>query len=547
VLEPTPDRLTAAREALAHHDWSRCHDAAEGPPLEDPGSEAERLDLLGEALWWLGRLDECIDVRERAYRALEDLGDHRGAGRCAVWLYEHHCQRARPAIGSAWLRRARRALEGDARCVEHGALLLREAELAHGDGELDDAAALAERAHDLGRDLASPDLEAEALQALGRVLIDAGQPKLGLAHLDEAMLLAVEGRLGPYSTGKVYCSLISACEDLGDLRRAAEWTDATSQWARQHPFAIFPGICRIHRAVVLERRGELADAEREASQACAELLASHLPNAAAAFAEVGDIRRRLGDLERAEEAFARAEELGGRTCAGTALLRLAQGRVDAAARIVAGCIAEQSPNPLARARLLPIAAQIAIAAGDPDGAATSVRELESIAESFDIPLLHATAALARGRLQLAEQAPAAATVTLREALRRWQELGVPYEVATTKTLLAQALSAGGDDEGARELFASARALFEQIGVRLDVVVTAAADQPGLPAGLTAREVEVLRLVASGLSNKDIAAELYLSAKTVSRHLTNIFTKIGVSSRSAATAFAFEQRLTGGSE
>ena len=539
-----PVTLADARAAVARHDWQRSHELALGLQCDDPLAEAERLDVLAEAAWWLGRLDECIEARERAYRSFEELGEHRRAGRCAVWLYEHHCMRARPAIASGWLRRARRELERDVDCVEHGAMLLREAEVAHGSGQLDDAAALARRALELGRNLASPDLEAEALQAIGRVLIDAGRSELGLAHLDEAMLFAVEGRLSPYSTGKVYCSLISACEDVGDFRRASEWTEATDRWAQQHPFAIFPGICRIHRAAVLDRSGALADAEREASQACVELLASHVPNAAAAFAEVGDIRRRLGDLDRAEDAFARAEELSGSTCAGRAVLRLAQGRVDEATRIVAGCMAEQPPNRLARARLLPVAAQIAIAAGDLDGAGGSVEELESIAEAFDTPTLWAMASLARGRVQLARGEPADAAVTLREALRLWQELAVPYEVATTRTVLAQALRDAGDEHGARELFAAARVLFDQIGVRLDEWGLDGADRRRLPAGLTEREAEVLRLVAAGLSNKEIAEQLYLSAKTVSRHLSNIFTKIGVSSRAAATAFAFEHHLTG---
>jgi ATP/maltotriose-dependent transcriptional regulator MalT len=535
-----PDALTAARDALARHDWDASLRLAESAASDDPAAEAERLDVLATAAWWLGRLDTCIDARQTAYRIFEELGETRRAGLCAVWLYEHYCFRAKGAIASGWLQRARRLLGDDTDCTEHGALLLREAEIAHGEGRLVDARALADRALGLGRRIASPDLEAEALQTVGRVLIDEGAVERGLAHLDEAMLFAVEGRIGPYSTGKVYCSLIGACEDVGDLRRAAEWTEATAQWAGQHPFAIFPGICRIHRAVVLDRRGEMADAERELSQACDELVGSNLANAAAAFAEVGDIRRRLGDLERAEEAFARVEELTGQTCTGVALLRLAQGRVDAAARIISGCMAAQSPNPLGRARVRPAAAQIAIAADDLGGARESVAELDAIATAFDTPMLHAMAALARGRLQLAEGDADGATHTLRDALRYWQELEVPYEVATTRTLLAQALRDVGDDDGARESFAAARALFDQIGARLDVPDTTVA----LPAGLTAREAEVLRLIAAGKSNKDIAAELFLSVKTVSRHLSNIFTKIGVSSRAAATAFAFEQQLMG---
>lgn len=544
-----PDTLTQARDAIARHDWERCVAVAGDVVLDDPAADAERLALVAQAAWWLGRLEDCIDARQRAFAAFDALGDRRRAGGCAVWLYENHAQRARPAVASGWLQRARRALEDDPSCAEHGALLLREAELAHGGGRLAEATAFAERALRLGRELGSADLEAEALQTIGRVLIEAGDVAGGLAHLDEAMLLAVEGRLGPYSTGKVYCSLIGACEDVGDLRRAAEWTEETARWAEQHPMAIFPGICRIHHAVVLDRRGALLDAERELSQACIELLGSHLANAAAAFAEVGDIRRRLGDLDRAEEAFARAEELSGRTCTGTALLRLAQGRADDAARIIAGCMADQSPNPLARARALPAAAQISAAVGDLDAARAAVDELEATAVEFDTPMLHAMASLARGRLQLAEGDAVVASATLRDALRRWQDLEVPYEVATTRTVLAQALRDAGDEKGAQESFATARALFDRIGARLDGIgVDAEGIEPlaehRLPAGLTSREAEVLRLIAGGLSNKDIATTLHLSVKTVSRHLSNIFTKIGVSSRSAATAFAFEHRLVG---
>jgi ATP/maltotriose-dependent transcriptional regulator MalT len=503
--------------------------------------DAGQLDAVADGAWWDGRLEECIEARQRAFHAYEVSGDTRRAGQCAVWLYEHHCFRNRTAMASAWLQRARRLLADDVDCVEHGALLLREAEIAHGSGRLDDAGAQATRALTLARSLGSPDLEAQALQTIGRVLNDGGDVERGLAHLDEAMLLAVEGRLDPYSTGKVYCSLISACEDVGDLRRAAEWTEATSEWAQQHPQAIFPGICRIHRANILDRRGALADAERELTRAATELLDSHLANAAAAFAEVGDVRRRLGDLDRAEEAFARSAELSGRTCAGTALLRLAQGRVDAAARIIAGCLADLPPNRLARAKLMPVAAQVAIAAGDLDGAETSVRDLEATADAFDTPMLRAMATMARGRLQLARHDVDGAASTLRDALHRWQELEIPYEVATTRTVLAQALRDSGDEAGAQEFFASARSLFDQLGARLDAPPSA----PALPNGLTAREAEVLRLIAEGLSNKDIAAALHLSIKTVSRHLSNIFTKIGVSSRAAATAFAFEHDLVRG--
>jgi ATP/maltotriose-dependent transcriptional regulator MalT len=538
--------LAAARAAIASHDWQGAHDVLAEVVFDDACLEdAERLDLLADAAWWLGRLDECTAAREAAYRLYDDHGDTRRAASCAVWLYEHHTFAGRGAIAGGWLRRARRAVEGDEECVAFGALLLREAEVAHGSGALDRAVDNARQVIALARRLRCFDLEAEALQTAGRVLIDQGHVTEGMGHLDEAMLFAVEGRLGPYSTGKVYCSLIGACEDLGDYDRAAEWTEATQRWADDHPFCIFPGICRVHRAIVLKRRGSLAEAEREAIQACDELRHSRPVASAAAWAEVGDVCRRLGELDRAEEAFSRATEVSGSPCSAPALLRLAQGRVEIARTIMGGCL-EATANPLARASLLPNFVQVAVAAGELDAAAEALGELEQILSVVDSPGGQAAALAARGRLLLARGDGRAARVALQDALERWRALDVPYEAATTGTLLGEALRRCGDEQAAVAAFTTAAALFDQIGARLDARLAGDGARPALtpprPAGLTEREVEVLRLAAAGLTNSDIAAALYLSAKTVSRHLSNIFSKIGVTSRAGATAFAFEHAL-----
>lgn len=535
------DELGAVRDAIARHDWQSALDLARALAADDPAVEADRLDLEAEAAWWLGRLEDCIEAREGAYRVYDELGDHRRAGQCAVWLWEHHAIYARPSIASGWLRRARRALEGDEDCAEHGNLLLREAETAHGSGELDEALALATTALELGRRLRSADLEAEALQTRGRILIEQGHLDDGMGHLDEAMLFAVEGRLRPFSTGKVYCSLIAACEEVGDFDRAAEWTDATLRWAStNHPFAIWPGICRVHRALVLKRRGDLEEAEREAEQACDELRQSHRGNSAAAYAEVGDIRRRLGELERAEEAFTRMQEISGGPCGGLALLRLAQGRTDEAMAIATQCVAAQT-NRLGRAGLLPVLVHVAIAADDLEVATRGLTELESTVADFDTPSLRATGLSTRGRLQLARGEPDART-TLHQAVDAWHALDIPYEEATARTLLGQALRQAGEEDAATASFNAAAELFDRIGARLEAQQVFGDTKRSLPAGLTEREVEVLRLIAAGLTNNEIAGELFLSAKTVSRHLSNIFTKIGVTSRAGATAFAFEHRL-----
>jgi ATP/maltotriose-dependent transcriptional regulator MalT len=543
VTATPADALEAARSLLASWAWSEALDAARSAVVPSGRAEADRLDIVAETSWWLGQMDECIDAREQAYALYEAQGDGLCAGRCAVWLWEHHKLKARPSIAGGGLLWARRALEADTESVAFGDLMLREAEVAHGSGELDRATALARDALALGRRLSSIDLEAAALQTIGRLLIDAGNLTDGLGHLDEAMLSAVEGKLSPYTTGKVYCSLISACEQLGDHSRAAEWTDATLRWSEDHPMAMWPGICRVHHAALLQLRGDWGAAEREARQACTELDGFHVPNVAAGYIEIGEIRRRLGDLDGAEAAFATAQELCGQQSAGLALVRLAQRRVDAATAIITQMLDDHTWNQLARAKLLPARVQIAVAAEDLDAAIAAADELERIATEYDSPALLAAALSSRGRLQLAQGDDGTACATLREALRHWQQLEVPYEVATVRLLLGQACRSCGDEDAASSSFSSAAAIFDRLGAVLDSRhIRDLTSSSSLPADLTAREAEVLGLVASGVTNKDIAAALHLSERTVARHLSNIFTKIGVASRTAAAAFAYEHDL-----
>jgi DNA-binding CsgD family transcriptional regulator len=536
---PTAPPLASAHDLLAGHRWEEAYDLlAVGPGSTDPAW----LEALATAAWWVGRLDECIAARERAYARYEEDGARRDAGRCAAWLFEHYCFRAQPVIGGAWLRRAARALEDDGDSVERGQLAIRQAQLAHGGGDLTQAAVHARDAIELGRRLRAPDVEALGLEAIGRILIDSGQPADGLAHLDEAMLFALEGRLDAYTTGRVFCSLVSACDELGDLHRAAQWTDAVSTWSAEHPVSLFPGLCRVHRAGLLQWRGDWVTAEAEARRASAELETINLPNAGAGFVVAGEIRGRLGDHDGAEEAFRRAEELNGQVWAGLALLRLAQGRVQAAAAITRRAL-DETAAPLARGRLLPVHVQVMVAAGDAVEAAAAADELDSLAATFAGPVLQAAAATSRGRVQLATGDHDGACATLHDAITRWSALEVPYEVAVARSLLGVACRATGDEDGADAAFASAEAIFDRLGATIDAEATRSLrGATKLPCGLSAREGEVLRLVASGRTNRQMAAELHLSEKTVARHVSNIFTKIGVRSRAAATAWAFEQRI-----
>ena len=538
-----PGAWSEGRDALRRHDWLSAYDAlsrAGAATAADPAA----LEDLAEAAWWLGKLDECVAAREQAYEGYEAAGDSPGAVRIAARLFDDHCFKGRRAIAQAWVRRAAKILGDDTDCSERGQLLLRDVEILSGSGDLSGAQECAEHALELGRACGDADLHADSLQALGRVLILQGRPAEGLSLLDEAMLPAAEGKLGPFVTGKVYCSLISACEELGDLERAAEWTDMGMTWSTNHPFAAFPGLCRVHRAEVLQLRGAWVDAEREALLAHDELEDVNVGNAARALYEIGEIRRRLGDFDAAEGAFQRAAELGVHPQPGLALLRLAQGRQEAAAAGIAQALSEESWNRLARAKLLGPQVQIAIASGVLDVARTASDELEEIADEYSSAALRASSDTARGRLHLAEGDVSAACGTLRRALARWQALDVPYEVGTTHVLLGAASREAGDEDSAIACFRAAAGGFERLGAAADAreLELRRRGIAVMPGGLTTRECEVLRLVASGASNKEIAAELVLSGKTVSRHLSNIFTKIGVASRSAATAYAFENGI-----
>jgi ATP/maltotriose-dependent transcriptional regulator MalT len=527
-----------ARAALARYDWAGAYDIAARVGGEPPDPAA--LEVLAEASWWTSRIDECIEHRERLYRILEDAGDELGAGATAMELSENHSFRGQPAVARAWLARARRLLAEAPDGPVRGRLLLREAEIAHSTGDMTLAMESTDAALAMGRRLRDANLEAESLQCLARLCIVDGRPDEALALFDEVMLIVVEGRCNPFVTGKVYCSFISACEELGDLHRAAEWIEVGSRWAAQHPVSAFPGLCRVHRAEVLQLRGEWGRAEEEARRACAELDGVNAYNTALSFREIGEIRRRLGDLEGAAAAFRAASDLGLDPQPGLALLRLAEDRVAVAARMIQQALCEVTADDLARAKLLPAAVQIGVAADDLDAARAAADELERIARVYRGGLLEASTATSRGRLLLAEGDPSGAIGSLRTALQRWRTLAVPYEIATTQVLLGEAARRAGDDDEATACFTAAAATFERLGATLDVARLASADagEPAEDSGvLTPREHQLLRLVAAGHTNRAIAAETFVSEKTVERHLSNVFRKLGVSSRAAATAQA----------
>jgi ATP/maltotriose-dependent transcriptional regulator MalT len=531
-----------AREALVASAWS---DAYEGFAAADPAELSARdLEGFADAAWWLTKLPESLELRHKAYGAYVAIGDDLGAATVAGRLAIEHFLREESSVGTGFLMRARRHAESIPEGVEAGYLAMLEALVARFSGDLDRAVALADQAIGMGRRYGDRDLVAMAIQAKGHALIAAGVVREGLALLDEAMAAVVGDEVGPYFTGVIYCEVISTCLELGDIGRAGEWSEAARVWCDNVvPGSPFPPICRVNRAELARLRGSWSEAEAEALRAIEELMAIDPAPAAMAFSQLGEIRRRVGDLAGAETAFERAGELGADPQPGLALLRLAQRKVEAARSALRLALSATQQRPI-RVRLLGAQVEAALADGAVDEARAAADELEAIASSTDLPAFAAAAATAVGAVALAEGEASSAIGALRTAIAGWRELRLPYETAAARSLLGAALLAEGDrDAGGAELRA-ALTEFERLGAAPDAARIRAAlgEPPTRPGGLTAREIEVLRLVAAGKTNRDIAVELVISEHTVSRHLQNIFAKIGVSSRVAATAYVFEHGL-----
>ena len=520
----------------------------------EPGQGRETAEELVEravAAYLGGRDAEAEEGWIRAHERCLGDGDVPRAARCAFWLAFQLLNSGEMARGSGWLARAQRLLdEAGQDCVERGYLLLPAGIRAAMSGEGEKAYAVFQSAEEIARRFGDRDLAAFARHGQGRALIELGRSVDGVALLDEAMVAVIAGETSPIVSGSVYCSVIEACYEIFDLRRANEWTMALSRWcAAQGEIAQFRGQCLLRRAEVMQLHGAWRDAIDETERA-RDLLLQPPPRRAvgAAFYQRAELHRLRGELTAAEEEYRRASEWGRKPQPGLSQLRLAQGQVDAAAAMIRRAL-DETRDRGARARLLGAYVEIMLAANDPIAARAGADELSATATALDSPFLRAVAAAANGAVLLAEADPAAALETLYGACAVWHELEALHETARTRMLIGVASLAAGDRHNAAISFDAARQAFESLGATLDLKKLeqlAGRSESDSGGPLSSRQMEVLRLVATGKTNRAIAHTLRISEKTVARHVSNIFTKLGLPSRAAATAYAYERGLMSGS-
>lgn len=533
--------LRQGRETYARRAWQEAYHALRSADDATPLA-ADDLERLSTAAYLVGRELEFQRLVERLHGVHLEAGRSEGAARCAFWLALTFLFRGDEGQSSAWAARGHRLVQ-DRDCAERGYLLVAAAtQQLHG-GDAASARETAAAATAIGERCQDPDLTAAARHLEGRACIHQGQVAPGLELLDETMLPVVAGELSPIMTGLMYCSVIEACREVYEPRRAREWTLALSRWCgQQSEMVAFTGVCLVHRSEILQFHGSWPEALAEAGRACERARHSVRRAPAAALYQQAEIHRLRGDAEKAEAAYRDASRQGYEPQPGLALLRLAQGRVDAASAAIRRLLLATTDR-LQRARLLPAALEILLAAGDLDGAADACRELQALAAELDTDVLRAVAAQARGALALGQDDAQAAVGPLRRAFELWERLEAPYEAARARVLVGQACRALGDDEAEALELEAARAAFAELGARPDLERLDAAAAPASPPGpLTARELEVLRLVAAGHTNKGIAGKLCLSERTIDRHLSNILGKLHVPSRAAATAYACDHKL-----
>jgi len=538
--------LADGRDAFKREAWSDAWTLLATADRETP-LEPQDLERLAAAAFLVGEDTDSIDALTRAHHGFLERGDPISAARNAVRLAFTMFERpALQAQATGWVARARRLLDECATdCAERGFLLCAEAFMRVRANDAAGADVLFGQAVDVGARFKDRNVLALARHGQGRALLFQNKPAEGFAMLDEVMVSVTCGEVDPIISGVVYCSVLSACHDFFDLRRAKEWTTALTSWCDAHPDMLFRGECLVRRSEMLQLQGAWDDALTEAEQACARLHErSPARDAAISLYRAAELYRLRGEFQKADELYRRASQAGRNPHPGLALLRLAQGQAEAAAIAIRHEL-QQRRSPALRAETIRAAVEILLAARDAAAARSAADELTRVATAVNALFLRAASSEAAGAVALADGDTAAAVALLRDACTIWRELEAPYEIARTRELTGMAYRQLGDEEGAQLEFEAAAETFERLGARPDAARLALRITPPSSEArgpLTGREVEVLRLIASGRTNRAIATELAISEKTVARHVSNILTKLDLPSRSAATAYAYHHNL-----
>jgi DNA-binding CsgD family transcriptional regulator/tetratricopeptide (TPR) repeat protein len=538
--------LEQGRGAYARADWLNAFEALGRANREQPLGPND-LELLARSAYMLGLDDEYRAALEEAYHAYHDAGDASRAARSAWWIGHNLMFLGQDAPARGWFARGQRLLErGGGDSVERGYLLI-PALLEHsGKGDFVAAYATGVEIVEIGERFGDPDLVAIALMEEGQALVRQGRVEDGLRLVDETMVAVTSGELSPVVAGIVYCNTIAFCRDVYEVRRAREWTEALTRWCEQQPDMVaHKGLCLVHRAEIMTLGGAWGDALKEARRVAERFTQGVLNQRALGHAAYrqGEVLRLQGHFDEAEDAYRRASRFGREPQPGLALMRLAQGKGVAAAAAMRRAMSEIA-LPLKRAALLPAHVEILVATGDIVEARVACVELAEIARRQSSEALTALAAQAEGSVALAEGNARTALPALRRAWQAWEELGAPYDAARSRVLIAQACAELEDEDTARLELDAARDMFFRLGAAPDLAQLDSLTGKGGRSehGLTARELEVLRLIARGRSNREIATALVISERTVARHVQNIFAKLGVSSRASASVFAAERHL-----
>jgi DNA-binding CsgD family transcriptional regulator len=542
----TADTLVRGRESFGRQAWADAFAQLSDADRETPLAP-EDLERLATAAYLLGRDADSIDIWARAHHEFLARGDVERAARCAFWLAFILLIKGELVRGGGWVARARRLLDdGQRDCVEQGYLLWGVAARSIFEGDSTSASATFAAAAEIGDRFGDRDLVTLARVGQSRSLLRLGDTAAGVALLDEVMVAVEAGEVSAIVAGDVYCTVIEGCQEIFDLGRAQAWTAALSRWCASQPELVaYRGQCLVHRAELMALHGAWRDAMDEAQRASERFLRGpDHPAAGAAFYQQAELYRLRGEFAKAEEAYRQASRWGREPQPGLARLRLAQGQVDTAQAAIRRA-ADEASDRVTRSNLLAADVEIMLAAHDVAAARAAADELSAMAGDLDAPLLGATAATAQGAVLLGEGDARAALQALRHAWTAWQELEAPYEAARVRVLVGLACRELGDQEGSELELDAARGVFHRLGAEPDLARIQALSPKAVPkaaGGLSAREVQLLRLVAAGKTNRAIAAELVLSKRTVDRHVSNIFAKLGVSSRAAATAYAYEHQV-----